>query len=73
VYVIGGRRSALGSQTGRILAVDPRTGKSVAAGRLPHALSDATAVAEDGRILVLGGRDASGAARDEIFALEPSR
>jgi N-acetylneuraminic acid mutarotase len=42
-------------------------------GRLPRPLSDAAAVAEGGRILVFGGRDAAGAASDQIIALEPRR
>ena len=71
--MIGGRAGGAGGQTDAILAVDPRSGRVSAAGRLPRPLSDAAAVAEGGRILVFGGRDAAGAASDQIIALEPRR
>ena len=71
VYVIGGRTTLAGGQTGAILAVDPATGATRTAGALPHPLSDAAAVTDGKRILVIGGRDASGRVTDEILALEP--
>src|SRR5204862_402536 len=65
-YVIGGRSASLTSQTGSILGVDPRTGRSYGAGRLPRPLSDAAAVTDGARILLAGGRDTTGA-RAEIL------
>jgi hypothetical protein len=56
-----------------VLAVDPSTGSTRPAGRLPRALSDIAAVAVPGVIEVLGGRDAAGAVRDEIIELAPTR
>jgi YVTN family beta-propeller protein len=56
VYVIGGRGAAPGSATGRIVAIDSRSGRTWAAGSLRSPRSDLTAVATGGRILLAGGR-----------------
>ena len=58
---------------GYVNTVDPATGTVHPAGSLPHPLSDAAAVADGGRILVIGGRDAAGRVSDEIVELKPAR
>ena len=51
-----------------ILRIDPRTGRSTVAGRLPRALANAAAVAlPNGRVVVIGG-DGSNA----VWALDPA-
>jgi hypothetical protein len=51
-----------------ILRIDPRTGRSAIAGRLPRALSNAAAVAlPNGRVVVIGG-DGSNA----VWAVDPA-
>jgi N-acetylneuraminic acid mutarotase len=52
-----------------VLAVDPPSGSTRRAVRLPRALSDAAAVAVPGGILVVGGRDAHGRVRNEILMI----
>jgi N-acetylneuraminic acid mutarotase len=72
VYVVGGRGANLDSQTRRILAIDPRTGRVTDAGLLPRGLSDAGVTAVRGnRIVVAGGRDAAGRASDGVLTLAP--
>jgi hypothetical protein len=73
VYVIGGRGAAQGTQTRRILAIDPGSGRVRKAGRLPRGLSDAGVAAVPGAILLAGGRDAAGRPRSEVLRLEPRR
>ena len=73
VYVIGGRGDARDAQHAQILAIDPRSGRTRVAGRLPAALSDTGAAAVGTRILVAGGRDARGRVHDELLALAPRR
>jgi N-acetylneuraminic acid mutarotase len=46
LYLVGGRR---------VLTIDPRSGKVSLAARLPRSLSDPTATAVGGRIIVTGG------------------
>jgi N-acetylneuraminic acid mutarotase len=58
-YLLGGLRR--GSFTDAILSWAPGERRWRTAGRLPSAISDATAVPLPGAIAVLGGRGASGA------------
>jgi hypothetical protein len=53
-----------------VLAVDASGGPVRAAGALPAALSDLAAAAFGGRLWVVGGRDARGAAREEVLELQ---
>jgi N-acetylneuraminic acid mutarotase len=69
VYLLGGRDAAQGTQTRRVLAVDPRTGRVRRAGRLPRAVSDAGAAAVPGAILLAGGRDAAGTPIADVVRL----
>jgi hypothetical protein len=55
----------------RILAVDPASGRATRAGRLPEALSDLSAGSFRDHVTVVGGRDATGRARNEIWSLRP--
>jgi N-acetylneuraminic acid mutarotase len=73
VYLLGGRGANQGSQTRRIVAIDPRSASVREAGVLPRALSDAGAAAVAGgtRIVLAGGRDASGQVRAEVLTLVP--
>lgn len=57
-YVIAGVRD--GSLTDRIIAWRPGQSRWRTAGRLPHALADATATEFDGAIALAGGRTTSG-------------
>jgi hypothetical protein len=57
-YVLGGLRR--GSFTDAILSWAPGESRWRTAGRLPSAISDATAVSQPGAIAVLGGRGAGG-------------
>jgi N-acetylneuraminic acid mutarotase len=43
-----------------------------AAFKLPAAVTDATAVADDGKLLTLGGRDANGATTNAVTSIDPS-
>ena len=70
-YVLGGRGDDLASQRATILAVDPASGRVTQAGRLPEALSDLSAGSFRDHATVVGGRDAAGRARDEIWSLRP--
>jgi hypothetical protein len=56
-----------------VLAVDPAGGRVVRAGRLPVALSDLGAASYPDHIVAVGGRDADGHARDEIWSLRVRR
>ena len=71
VYVIGGRRAGVDTQTREILAIDPATGSATPAGHLPHALSDVGAATVGGRIIVAGGRGRTGVLSDQIYSLSP--
>ena len=71
VYLLGGRGALQGTQTRRILSIDPRSGRVRSAGRLPTALSDTGAAPVAGGILLAGGRDAAGAARSDVARLVP--
>jgi DNA-binding beta-propeller fold protein YncE len=57
--VIGGRGSLTSELRSSIVAVDPRTGRTHVAGRLPQPLSDEAAVS-DRRLLLFGGREQAG-------------
>jgi YVTN family beta-propeller protein len=59
-YLIGGRGSATDTTTGRIYAIDPRTGSIRAAGSLATARSDLAAVGAGQAILVAGGHARAG-------------
>jgi YVTN family beta-propeller protein len=72
VYVFGGRGSTLGSQTARILAIDPASGRVARAGMLPVALSDSGAAPAGGGVVVAGGRMASGTVSDHVYLLTPA-
>ena len=69
-YVLGGRGDGLDSQSRGIWAI-AGTGAVRRAGRLPLALSDLSAVADGGRLLVAGGRDAHGRVHRELMELAP--
>ena len=60
VFVIGGRGSVVGTPTDRIVAIDLPRGRVRPGGRLSAPLSDLAAVQLAGRIVVAGGRSASG-------------
>jgi YVTN family beta-propeller protein len=53
--VLGGRGALLGSQTDRILAIDPARGTVRPAGRLTGGRSDLAAAMVDGTVVVAGG------------------
>jgi YVTN family beta-propeller protein len=59
-YVIGGRGAALGSATGRVVAVDLGTRRIRPAGVIAPARSDLAAASVGDRILLAGGHDAGG-------------
>lgn len=61
VYVLGGTGSLPGSQTSRILAIDPSHGRIERVGKLPVGLSDAGATVVANTIVLAG--DACRAAR----------
>jgi N-acetylneuraminic acid mutarotase len=67
LYLLGGRLSAQGTQTDRILVYDPATGQVSQAGTLPGPLSDADALALSNQILVAGGVDETGRVHDEVY------
>jgi N-acetylneuraminic acid mutarotase len=68
-FVLGGRSDRGATARRGIWAVDTRTGRVRAAGRLPVALSDAAAITVGKRILVVGGRTASGSVSDRVWEL----
>jgi YVTN family beta-propeller protein len=59
-YVIGGRGTALGTPTARIVSVDLRTRQVRSAGTLDTPRSDLAAATFDNRIMLAGGRESSG-------------
>jgi YVTN family beta-propeller protein len=59
-YVIGGRGAIVGTPTARIVSVDVRRKRVLAAGKLRVARSDLVAASLGARILVAGGRSGSG-------------
>ena len=69
VVVIGGTSAA--GDVATIQAVDVRTGATKVVGRLPRAISHATALAIGGSIVVAGGRHA-GRALDTVIAVDPA-
>ena len=69
IYAFGGETSA-GTDSAAIQAVDVITGKARVVGRLPTSLAHASALTLDGRILILGGREA-GSAGKTILAFDP--
>jgi N-acetylneuraminic acid mutarotase len=71
VYLIGGRGSAQGTQSGAVRAVDPHTGRVTPTGRLPFPLADAGIASLRGRILVFGGQDRAGHVHDQIIEVRP--
>jgi hypothetical protein len=70
IWVFGGLTPA--GPTRAIQRVNLATGKAVIAGRLPVAVSGATAVTLGGRIFVAGGQAASGAASAAVLAYDPA-
>lgn len=66
IYLFGGL-DASGNPVSDIQRYDPRNGRTRVIGQLPAALSGASAVAMDGRILVAGGRLASGATTGAVL------
>ena len=71
-YVLGGRGDSLAGQTARDLGDRRRAAAACGGpGRLPVALSDLSAVAVGGRVVVVGGRDAGGGVHDEVWTLAP--
>lgn len=71
IYAFGGEL-ADGSETDQIQEYDNDTGRPSVAGRLPGAVSHASALVLNGAIYLLGGRR-NGAASDRILRFEPSR
>ncbi|MGB2953137.1 MAG: YncE family protein [Gaiellaceae bacterium] len=69
-YVIGGRGAAVGSATGRVVAVDLGSRRILPGGRLSTPRSDLAAAAIGTGILLAGGRGARGA-ESELSALVP--
>jgi len=70
--VIGGRSDSLTGQTRAILAWTPGAAPSTAPGGFTDtAVRRRRGGGASGQILVLGGRDAAGRARDEILRLRP--
>jgi YVTN family beta-propeller protein len=69
-FLIGGRGATTGSVVDTITSIDPRTQRIRQAGTLALARSDLAAVTLGARILLVGGRDASGAVamRSELVA-----
>ena len=72
VYVIGGRGGDQGTQTARITAVDPASGRVTPACRLPVALSDAGVAGVGDAVVLAGGREATGTLSDRVFLLRPA-
>lgn len=72
VGVIGGRGGDQGTQTARITAVDPASGRVTPAGRLPVALSDAGVAGVGDAVVLAGGREATGTLSDRVFLLRPA-
>jgi YVTN family beta-propeller protein len=68
--IIGGRGPLLDTPKDTIIAVDPATGSVRLAGRLPSALSDEMAARSGNKLLVFGGRAASGTT-NQILELTP--
>ena len=54
LYYVGGK-TASGTPLPTVLRIDPQTGRTTVAARLPRALAEPTAVALAGQIVVLGG------------------
>ncbi|MDX6630843.1 MAG: hypothetical protein QOH00_3089, partial [Gaiellales bacterium] len=73
VFVIGGRGTPLGSVSSAIVAIDPRSGRAAAAGRLRVARSDLAAIAVGHKILIAGGGTRRGVtdAISELVASSP--
>lgn len=71
IYVFGGELPD-GRPTSAIQEYDTATRRSAVVGRLPHPLSEASAVLLDGVIYLLGGR-VRGAASDRIYRFDPER
>ncbi|MDX6581213.1 MAG: hypothetical protein QOI10_397 [Solirubrobacterales bacterium] len=70
IYAFGGETSA-GADSAAIQEVDVTSGKAKVVGQLPTTLAHASAVTVDGRILILGGREA-GSAGKTILAFDPN-
>ena len=68
-YVFGGEVDH--RELGTIQSVDLRTGRTTVAGRLPRPLGHASAVAVDGRVLVLGGCIAPDRRTDAMWWFDP--
>jgi hypothetical protein len=69
--VLGGGGGERGAATADIWAVDPAAGTLRRGGRLPAAISDAGAASTGGQVVLLGGRDATGRALDELWRMAP--
>ena len=72
VFILGGRGAALGSVSSAIVAIDPRSGRTSAAGHLRVARSDLVAVSLPHRIVVAGG-GTHGGVTDAISELVAGR
>ncbi len=70
IYAFGGE-TAGGRPSDAIQEVDPQRGDARVVGRLPEALSHASAVTLGGRIFILGG-DLNGAASDRVWSFDPA-
>jgi hypothetical protein len=65
LYYVGGK-TASGTPLATVLRIDPQTGKSTLAARLPRGLAEPAAVALHHRIVVLGGEGS-----DAVYELTP--
>jgi PQQ-like domain len=71
IYLLGGRRSASGQQTARIIEIDPATGLASVVGALPAPLSDAAVAVAGGQIIVAGGQALGGTTQSRVLTLAP--
>ncbi|HEY6029763.1 MAG TPA: hypothetical protein VIU44_04335, partial [Gaiellaceae bacterium] len=65
LYYVGGK-SAAGTPLATVLRIDPRTGATSVAARLPQALAEPAAVTLNGKIVVVGGEGS-----DAVYQLTP--
>jgi hypothetical protein len=68
--VFGGSHN--GKPVRTIQQIDPTSGQTTVAGTLPAALSDASALNLNGRLLVAGGRTSSGAVSSNVYEFDPA-
>jgi hypothetical protein len=71
IYLFGGQ-SAAGGPVGTVQRYDVPTGRTTVVGRLPYAVSGASAGIIDGQLVVAGGRLASGSATGRVLVWNTS-